>query len=155
MIAFLIALAQVVASPPPASPLPAPPPAAASIDGLPIGPLPAQSLPARGCAAYLFSIGNTRALTAMVAADPAALRMTLDGRTIELARTGESGAVALGLSAESVFRTDDVTATVQLTIEPRPNLTEGAAVPSATLRVDRPGRDTVVLPLAGLVGCRA
>lgn len=145
MIAFLIAVAQLAAPSPPA----------ASIDGLPIGPLPAQSLPARGCAAYLFSTGNTRALAAMVVAEPAALRLTLDGKTIEMPRTGEAGATALGLSAESVYRYGDIGATVQLTVEPRPNLTEGAAVPSASLRIDRPGQDTIVLPLAGLVGCRA
>ncbi|GAA4214930.1 hypothetical protein GCM10022253_08540 [Sphingomonas endophytica] len=138
--AFLLLAAQAAA--------PAP-----GIDGLPIGALPQQALPARGCAAYLFSTGTTRTLAAMATADPATLRLVLDGKTIDLPRTGATGAAQLGLNAESVYRAGDVVATVQMTVELRQNLTAGAAVPVATLRLDREGRDTVVVPLAGLVGC--
>ncbi|KQN93714.1 hypothetical protein ASE95_01935 [Sphingomonas sp. Leaf231] len=141
MFAYLLALAQAAAS------------AAATIDGLPIGALPQQALPARGCAAYLFSTGATRTLAAMATADPATLRLTIEGRPIDLPRTGATGSAMLGLNAETVYRTGDMVATVQMTIEMRQNLTAGAAVPSATLRLDREGRDTVVVPLAGLVGC--
>ncbi len=138
--AFLLLAAQVAA--------PAP-----GIDGLPIGALPQQALPARGCAAYLFSTGTTRTLAAMVTADPGTLRLSLDGKVIDLPRTGAAGSAALGLNAESVYRAGDVVATVQMTVELRQNLTAGAAVPVATLRLDREGRDTLVVPLAGLVGC--
>jgi len=138
--AFLLLAAQAAA--------PAP-----GIDGLPIDALPQQALPARGCAAYLFSTGTTRTLAAMATADPATLRLGLDGKTIDLPRTGAAGAAQLGLNAESVYRAGDVVATVQMTVELRQNLTAGAAVPVATLRLDREGRDTVVVPLAGLVGC--
>lgn len=143
--ALLLALAQVATAPA------APPPD--SIDGLPLGTLPRQELPARGCAAYLFSTGQTRVLAAMVTADPATLRIVLDGSTRDLARAGAAGNASLGFNAETVYRGGEVTATVQLTIEPRPNLNNGAAVPSATLRLDRAGQDTLVVPLAGLVGC--
>jgi hypothetical protein len=34
-------------------------------------------------------------------------------------------------------------------------LKDGAAVPEATLRIDRTGQDSVVVPVAGLVGCAA
>ncbi|WP_277979722.1 hypothetical protein [Sphingomonas phyllosphaerae] len=141
-LALLLALVQVA----PALP-------ADSIDGLPLSTLPRQELPARGCAAYLFSTGQVRGLAAVAAADPATLRIALDGAIRDLPRAASAGTVALGLNAESVYRADDMTATVQLTIEPRPNLNNGAAVPSATLRLDRPGQDTLVVPLAGLVGC--
>ncbi|MHC9417377.1 hypothetical protein ACYZX9_02095 [Sphingomonas citri] len=141
-LALLLALAQA------ASALPAD-----SIDGLPLSTLPRQELPARGCAAYLFSTGQVRGLAAVATADPATLRIALDGSVRDLPRAAAAGTVALGLNAESVYRAGEVTATVQLTIEPRPNLNNGAAVPSATLRLDRPGQDTLVVPLAGLVGC--
>ncbi|MDR6787042.1 hypothetical protein J2Y58_000380 [Sphingomonas sp. BE138] len=148
MFAFLLAAAQVAAAP--ATPAAAP---ATGIDGLPIGALPPQALPARGCAAYLFSTGTTRVLAAMATADPATLRIMIDGRTLDLARTGATGTAPLGFNAENVYRGGDVVATVQMTIELRQNLTAGAAVPSATLRLDREGSDTLVVPLAGLVGC--
>lgn len=138
--AFLLLAAQVAAP-------------SSGIDGLPIGPLPQQALPARGCAAYLFSTGTTRTLAAMVTADPGTLRLSLDGKVLDLPRTGATGSASLGLNAESVYRTGDVVATVQMTVELRQNLTAGAAVPVATLRLDREGRDTLVVPLAGLVGC--
>ena len=142
MFAFMLAAAQVAAASP-----------GSGIDGLPIGALPQQALPARGCAAYLFSTGTTRVLAAMATADPATLRLVIDGRTVDLPRTGAVGTALLGLNAESVYRGGDMVATVQMTIELRQNLTAGAAVPSATLRLDRQGRDSVVMPLAGLVGC--
>ncbi len=141
-LAYLLALVQAAAALP-----------ADSIDGLPLSTLPRQELPARGCAAYLFSTGQVRGLAAVVTADPATLRIALDGSVRDLPRGGVAGTVALGLNAESVYRAGEVTATVQLTIEPRPNLNNGAAVPSATLRLDRTGQDTLVVPLAGLVGC--
>ena len=144
MFAFLLAAAQAAAAP--AAP-------ATGIDGLPIGALPPQALPARGCAAYLFSTGATRVLAAVASADPATLRLVIDGRTIDLPRTGATGTAPLGFNAENVYRGGDLVATVQMTIELRQNLTAGAAVPSATLRLDREGRDTLVVPLAGLVGC--
>lgn len=142
MLALLLAAAQA------ASPSPS-----AGIDGLPIGALPPQPLPARGCAAYLFSTGTTRTLAALATADPAMLRLTIDGKVTDLARTGATGTAPLGFNGENVYRGGDLVATVNMTIELRQNLTAGAAVPSATLRLDREGRDTVVVPLAGLVGC--
>ncbi|WP_394647752.1 hypothetical protein [uncultured Sphingomonas sp.] len=140
MFAYLLAVAQAVAP-------------SATIDGLPIGALPQQALPARGCAAYLFSTGTTRTLAAVATADPATLRLVIDGKVIDVPRTGATGTAPLGLNAENVYRASDLVATVNMTIELRQNLTAGAAVPSATLRLDRAGRDTVVVPLAGLVGC--
>ncbi|MEH3104289.1 MAG: hypothetical protein PGN12_10325 [Sphingomonas phyllosphaerae] len=140
MFAFLLMAAQAAAP-------------ASGIDGLPIGALPQQALPARGCAAYLFSTGTTRVLAAMATADPATLRISIDGKVIDLPRTGATGAATLGLNAENVYRSGDIVATMQMTVEMRQNLTAGAAVPVATLRLDREGRDTLVVPLAGLIGC--
>ncbi|MEH3121452.1 MAG: hypothetical protein PGN16_05610 [Sphingomonas phyllosphaerae] len=106
-----------------------------------------------GCAAYLFSTGTTRTLAALATADPATLRLSIDGKLIDLPRTGATGNAPLGFNAETVYRAGDMVATVQMTVELRQNLTEGGAVPTATLRLDREGRDTVIVPLAGLVGC--
>lgn len=144
ILALLLAVAQAAASSPPPS-----------IDGLPIGGLPRQSLPARGCAAYLFTTGETRTLAAMATADPATLRLSLDGRTIDLPRAEGSGKAMLGLTAQTSFRSATVSATLDMTMEQRQGLSAGAAVPQATLRLDRPGGDSLVIPMAGLIGCRA
>ena len=123
------------------------------VDGLPIGVLPRQDLPAKGCAAYLFTTGTARAMVAMASAEPAQLRLTIDGATIDVARASQSGEGGFGFAGTTEYVRAEVTATLNMTITPRGDIVGGAAVPEATLRIDRPGKDGVVLPLAGLIGC--
>jgi len=123
-------------------------------------PLPApigrQALPARGCAAYLWSRGPAPELVAMATAEPATLRLALGGKPADLPRIATSGAAAgYGLAARTEYRLGAVTATLELTLAARPDLTEGAAVTEAMLTVVQDGAETLVLPVGGLVGCRA
>ena len=140
MIAALIAAAAVAAAP-------------ATLPGLPIGALAPQSLPASGCAAYLFSIGQPPLFVAMAGADNRTLRLSLDGRTIDLPLAEQSGIAVHGFSPTSQYRTAEASATLDMDIVERPNLADGAAVSEATLRIERAGQDGVVIPLAGLVSC--
>jgi len=123
-------------------------------DPLP-APLGRQALPARGCAAYLWSRGPTPALVAMATADPATLRLALGGKPADYPRIAASGAAAgYGLAARTEYRLGGVTATLDLTLAARADLTQGAAVTDATLTIVRDGAETLVLPVGGLVGCR-
>ncbi|UVO52358.1 hypothetical protein M0208_18265 [Sphingomonas sp. SUN019] len=140
MIALLLALA-------------ADPPKPTAIDGLPIGAIGRQALPAKGCAAYFFTATTKRDLVAMATADPATLRFAIDGATIDVARASQSGTGGYGFAASTVYRGGDVAATLDMTITTRADLTSGAAVPEAALRIDRPGKDGLVVPLQGLIGC--
>lgn len=124
-----------------------------SIDGLPIGGLSRQAIPAQGCAAYLFSTGKTRTLVAMASAAPGTLRLALDGTAADYARAAQTGSIGYGFGANTEYRGGEVTATLDLTVQTRKDLTQGAVVDTGTLRIDRPGRDTIVLPVAGLIGC--
>ena len=128
---------------------------APSIDGLPIGTIPKQQLPKRGCAAYLWTAtsGGTRALVAMAQADPASLRLSIDGSLVDLERTAQSGAAGFGFSQSNAYGGGSVTATLALRIETQQALTQGAVVPEATLQLDRVGHDTIVMPVSGLIGC--
>lgn len=127
----------------------------ASIDGLPIGALPPQALPASGCAAYLFTTGATRAFAAMVSTAPGALTLAPNGAPTALAQTAASGSTGRGFPANATFASGGVSATLALTVIDRADITDGAAVPDATLTLDRAGQDSVVVPLAGLVACQA
>lgn len=129
--------------------------AIAGVDGTAIGVLPRQDLPASGCAAYLWSAGATHALVAMAGAAPARLRVTLDGKTLDLPRVDEEGAGALGFAGTTRYRLGEVAATLDLSVETSAALAGGAKVPAATLRIEVPGRDGVVMPVAGLIGCAA
>jgi hypothetical protein len=135
--------------------VPLPPLAAprASIDGLPIGEIPKQALPAKGCAAFLWGAAGSRALVAMATADPAQLRLSLAGTVTDLSRSAQQGPGGFGFSGVNEYRGGAVTAVLDMTITTRNDLKDGAAVSQATLRVDREGQDSVVLPVVGLIGC--
>lgn len=125
----------------------------ASIDGLPLGAIPRQTLPEHGCAAFLWSVGTTRALVAMASAEPATLRLSIDGTITDLARDTQQGAAGFGFAETTAYRAGATTATLVMSVKTRGDLKEGAAVPEATLRLDRDGKDSIVLPVAGMIGC--
>ena len=130
-----------------------PPPVIASVDGLPIGAVPKQDLPAQGCAAYLWTRGPSQAMIAMAVADPAMIRLTIDGKVQDFAMTAQNGTGGYGFSRTTEYRGGDVTATLDMTIASDAALTGGARVGDATLRIERPGRDALVVPAGGLIGC--
>lgn len=119
----------------------------------PIAPLAKQTLPARGCAAYLFTRGQTPAFVAMAGTDPASLRVTIGGAVTDVPRTGQSGAGGFGFAGVTDYAAGDVTVVLDMTIVTRADLKDGAAVSEATLRIDRAGQDSVVVPVAGIVAC--
>lgn len=118
------------------------------------GALPRQALPATGCAAYLWSRDDRR-LVAVATADPASLRLSLGGMVVDVARTAQSGTGGFGFAGTTTYRSGDTSATLDLTIATQADLTAGATVPEATLTIGRDGADTLVLPVAGMIGCAA
>lgn len=118
-----------------------------------LGAIGRQALPATGCAAYLWSAGERHVFVAMASAEPARLRLNIDGRTVDLARAEAGPAVSFGLPATAHYRAEGIDAGLDLTIATDPSLTQGGTVPGGTVTLTRPGRDAVVTPVAGLVGC--
>lgn len=137
MIALLLAVAAQAA---PAAPV--------------LGAIGRQQLPDKGCAAYLWS-ATDRQLVAMATADPATIRIAIGGRTIDLARSAGDGPGRLGFADAAEYRRDDITARLTMDIVQQEGLTAGAKVPTGSLQIDRPGQDGIVVPVAGLIGCRA
>ena len=115
-----------------------------------LGTLPRQQLPERGCAAYLWTVQDQR-FVAMV--EPTRLRLSLDGKLVDLAATqaGEGG--ALGLASGTRYAGGGVGATLTMTIAQPETLQDGAIVSDASLSIARDGQDEVVVPVGGLVGC--
>lgn len=143
LLLLVAALAQAAAVPP------------SSIDGLPIGAIPRQDLPARGCAAYLWTASGTRALVAMAQADPAQLRLSIGGTIIDLERSGQVGAGGFGFAETNDYGGGSTAAKLTLKIETRGSIVAGALVPEGILQLDRAGQDSVVIPVAGMIGCAA
>ena len=117
------------------------------------GVLPKQDLPTTGCAAYLWSVAD-RSLVAMASADPATLRVMIDGKVVDVARASESGTADYGFAGVTGYAAGGLGATLDITIARRTDLAAGAAVPAGTLTIARAGQDSVVVPVAGLIGCR-
>lgn len=116
-----------------------------------LGAIGQQALPPSGCAAYLWSRSEPPQLVAMMT--PGAVRLSLDGKTADLPRTGAEGAAARGLPATSRYAAGDTRATLEMSAVERPDLADGAVVPQAVLTVEQPGKDVIVAPAAGLIGC--
>ena len=141
---FLAALTQAAAAAP-----------APSIDGLPIGAIPRQDLPARGCAAYLWTATGTRALVAMAQAEPARLRLSIGGTIVDLERSAQLGAGGFGFAETNDYGGGSTAAKLTLKIETRGSIVGGAMVPEGILQIDRAGQDSIVVPVAGMIGCAA
>ncbi len=129
------------------------PPATASIDGLPIGTIPRQELPTGSCAAFLWSQTPSHGLIMMVSASPAGVRFAPGGTVTDLVKVGQTGDAQFGLAATTDYAGGDYRVTVDMDIVKRGDLTDGAAVPTATVRVDQAGKDSVIVPAAGIIGC--
>ena len=155
MNAFPILAALSLAATPQAAPTPAPP--VASVDGLPIGSIPQQELPKQGCAAFLWTASGTRALIAMAGAgtgaEPARLRLSLGGKITDLERSGQLGAPTFGFGDTITYGGGSTSAKLTMRIETRTSITGGGVVPDGILQLDRTGQDSVVIPVAGLIGC--
>ena len=117
-----------------------------------LGAIGPQELPREGCAAYLWNLDEPRRLVAM--AEAGRLRLNLDGRAIDLPRVTAEGAAGLGLSASTRYAAGDMAATVALAVTERPDVAKGGFVSDATLTLEPRGKDMVVVPVAGMVGCR-
>ncbi|WP_445194025.1 hypothetical protein ACT009_05255 [Sphingomonas sp. Tas61C01] len=111
-----------------------------------------QKMPAKGCAAFVWSMAD-RKLVAMATAEPAQIRLSIDGRTVDLARVAEQGEGGLGFGGSIDYAGGDVTVNFEMKIVARRDLTKGAQVTDAVLRVERRGGDALVVPVAGLIGC--
>ena len=146
MIAMLLALFSL-------APADKVPPLPNSIDGLPVGAIPQQKMPEHGCAAFLWSAGATHALVAMVSAEPAQARLSIDGRIADYPRVSQAGIGGYGFARTMQFGAAGTTITLDMTVEEKADLQRGAVVSNGTLQYDRAGKDLIVLPVAGLIGC--
>ena len=117
-----------------------------------LGAIGPQELPRDGCAAYLWTLDEPHRLVAM--ADAGRLRLALDGRTVDLPRVAGEGAAGLGLAASTHYGAGEMAATVVLAVTQRPDIAKGGFVSDATLTLEPRGKDAMVVPVAGMVGCR-
>jgi hypothetical protein len=125
----------------------------ASVDGLPISALSPQRLSAKGCAAFLWTRTPSMALVAVATTDPAALRLTIDGKVADLPISAQNGIGGLGYSQITEFKGGGATATLQIVVKTDASTPKNGSISDATLRIDRKGQASVVIPVAGAIDC--
>jgi len=124
-----------------------------AVDGLPIGGIPRQELPAQGCATFLWTATQTRVLVAMMTSDPARIRFAPDGKLVDLVRIAQQGPGDFGFLSHSDYAGGPLKVSIDMEIETRGDLVQGGIARNATLRIDREGGDTVIVPVVGIIGC--
>ena len=77
----------------------------------------------------------------------------IGGTVVDLERTAQTGTAGFGFSQTNEYGGGSTTAALTMRIETQETLSQGAVVPEATLRLDRAGQDTIVMPVSGLIGC--
>lgn len=128
-------------------------PLVSSVDGLPISALAPQQLPAKGCAAFLWTRTPSMALVAMTTTDPASLRLTIDGKAADIPISAQNGIGGLGFSQITEYKGAGSTATLQITVKTDASAPKSGSIADATLRIDRAGQSSVVVPVAGAISC--
>jgi hypothetical protein len=107
--------------------------------GLALGELPPQAMPAgSGCAIFLWTRSEPPKRIAMVSEQRATVRISWQGQTVELARSGTG-----------VFAGSGVTVALDITLDSDPS----GAVAGGVMRVTPDGQEEHVIPVGGLRGC--
>lgn len=126
---------------------------------LPLDELPPQRLAPQQCALFLWDRDSQRRIAMASSAPPApaagaspGLTIVTGGRIQRLAATDSAGVPVLGFAPHASYRGGDLTITTDLGIEPTP--VGGAIVRDGTLTLTLADGTTVVVPVAGLIGCQ-
>lgn len=119
-------------------------------DEIPLGALPRQELAKGECGLFLWKVGPSPRLLLMAKADPPVARVVLGGRMLDLPRVEGAGPG----QPVTIYAAGAVRIALDLAVEERRGLTGGAVIPSGSLRLERTGGETVVIPVSGLLACR-
>jgi hypothetical protein len=125
-----------------------------TMPGFPLHELPRQDLKSGGCALFLWQAGPPPRLLAMVRATPPAARIAVGDGLVDLPRVEASGAPVRGVAPRARYGDGGRTLTIDLVIEERPDLADGAAVPSGLLGFEQEGADSMAVPVSGMIACR-
>jgi len=120
-------------------------------DGIPLGALPRQTLPPGQCGVFLWKAGPGARLVLTAKAEPAIARILLSGVQTDLPRTA-GGDIGAG-QTRTTYSDGSTSVVLDLSVEQRPGLTQGAAIPSGSLRLDIAGGSSFVVPVTGLLAC--
>jgi hypothetical protein len=117
----------------------------------PLAELPQQELAAGQCALFLWDRASGTRI-AMLGNNPAILRLISDGRLTDLPQDSASGTAVMGFAPEARYRSSGRHYDVTLTILPATS--GGAVVRDGSLTITQADGGALVIPVAGILGCR-
>ncbi|MGF7147895.1 hypothetical protein FHS96_001504 [Sphingomonas zeicaulis] len=126
-------------------------PAAPPARGL--GVLPPQAAPRAGCGLYLYVGSAGQALVLAADSSTGTARIMLDGLVAVLPFAGFEGVPRTGFSPRMRYASDAVAVDLDLDMDDRREMTDGAAIERGALRLDRTGGDSIALPVKGVIAC--
>lgn len=119
---------------------------------MPLAEIPEQKLASGQCGLVLWQRAEPSRRIAFITNLPATARIVKDGKVIALARTGATGDRVSGHAEHQQFASADAALDIDITINTREGLTQGAIVPEGVLKY-RTATGAAILPVFGLIGC--
>jgi hypothetical protein len=117
-----------------------------------VGTLPPQELAPGQCGFFLWTNSSDPRLVFVSLASGNA-RMVVNGENLDLSRNSAEGQEYLGQFENQNFQNPELNVALNIVVERRPNIVDGAVIPSATLRLTESNGWETVLPVGGLIGC--
>lgn len=131
-----------------------PPVPARTAGGLPLGEAPAVRLQSGQCALALWTLGAPATRIAIAVSQPASLRVNVNGRGLDLARSDYDGDPVFGHYPRQTWAGDGVLLTLRTGFSTREGMVGGAVTQDATLGYRGPDGEEMVIPVSGLVACQ-
>lgn len=124
----------------------------ADVTTVQVGTLPPQQLDDGECGLFLWTnSSDPRLVFASLSGGTA--HMVVNGEDLDLARNVAEGQEYLGQFEKQNFYSPDLNVALNIVVERRANIVDGAVIPSATLRVTETNGWETVIPVGGLIGC--
>ncbi|MFA7440037.1 MAG: hypothetical protein WCZ66_03615 [Sphingomonadaceae bacterium] len=119
--------------------------AAASIvlPGLPLEELPQQKLESGRCVAFLWTRTTPPLRVAMIDEATSSLRIRKDSKQRDLPH-----------SQPGYYRASDISIRVDLDFAPGSTIPNGEIIRQGAIRIEQPGKDTLVMPVGGVRACQ-
>lgn len=116
---------------------------AIALPGLPLEELPQQKLEPGRCVAFLWTRTTPPLRIAMIDETTATLRISMDRKQRELAQ-----------EQPGYYAAPDIRIRVDLDFAPGSTIPAGEIIRQGAIRIEQPGKDTLVMPVGGVRACQ-
>ncbi|QMW21738.1 hypothetical protein [Sandaracinobacteroides saxicola] len=121
---------------------------------LTLSDVPPMRLEPGRCLLAIWTRGETVRRIALLEDEPARLTLVLDGKRRVLPRLSSDGEQVSGFVPRASYGDAAVTVVLDLALETRAGLADGAVANAGSLRLQPASGDALVLPVGAIAGCQ-